>query len=164
MVTRVKQFFLYFNYKIDKDDKNFVYKYLNKEQIELFQKLKVYEQKHCINVARDLVKQCEKLNINYGEQLIIAALLHDIGKIECGLNLIDKSALVILDKISKGRIKKYEKNKKIDMYYNHPEKGYNILKKLGEKNRILFLVKNHHNNDISNDLELNILKECDEKN
>ncbi|WP_138207501.1 HDIG domain-containing metalloprotein [Haloimpatiens lingqiaonensis] len=164
MVNRVKQFFLYFNYKIDENDREFVYKYLNKEQIELFEKLKVYEQKHCINVARDLVNHCKELNINYNDELIVAALLHDIGKIECSLNLIDKSALVILDKISRGKIKKYEKNKKVDIYYNHPEKGYNILKKMGEKNRILFLVKNHHNNDISNDLELSILKECDENN
>ena len=49
-------------------------------------------------------------------------------------------------------------------YYNHGDIGYNLLEKYGYDDRFLFLVKNHHNNNIIEDIELDILKECDDRN
>ncbi|MFD3155342.1 HD domain-containing protein [Haloimpatiens sp. FM7330] len=164
MFYRIKQFIWSINSKITSEDMKFVEKYLNSEQIQLFNKLSTCEQKHCVNVAKDISELHESNNIKYYNELMKAALLHDIGKIECKLNVIDKSVLVILDKLFNGKLKKYKNIKKVDVYYNHAYKGYQILKKIEANKKVLHLVKNHHNNKIINDIELNILKKYDNKN
>ncbi|KHD34638.1 HD family phosphohydrolase [Clostridium acetobutylicum] len=154
---RINQFFKYVSSYISDDDKLYIEKSLNTNEKELFYKLSIHEQKHSINVARDIEKICNQKDI------IKAALLHDIGKIYIKLNLIDKSILVILDFITKGKLKRLSKLKKVNCYYNHGDIGYYILKDI-ENEEVLFLVKNHHNNSINNNLKLNILKKYDDKN
>ncbi|MCM8711346.1 HDIG domain-containing protein [Clostridium sp. SYSU_GA19001] len=161
---RIKQFYWSITSKIELEDRKFIDKYLNNDEKKLFNKLSVYEQKHCINTARDVIKACKDAGI-INEMLIKAALLHDIGKTCKKLNPIEKSLIVILDSISKGKLKKFSNIKKIDVYYNHAYKGYNILKDIGNyDDRFLYLIKNHHNNTIKEDKELDILKKCDSKN
>lgn len=106
---------------------------------------------------------CLKDNIKY-DDLIKVALLHDIGKINYNMNLIQKSFMVILDKMFKENTKKYYKFKIVDTFYNHGEIGYKLLKNMGYDERFLYLVKNHHNNDIIGDKVLNFLKKCDDNN
>lgn len=163
---RIKQFYLAITDKVYKEDKIYINKYLNKEELNLFYKLSNSEQKHSVRVAYDVEYVCNKklLNIKETQVLIKAALLHDIGKIYPKLNFIDKSLLVIFNKITNGNLKKLNKFKKIDVYYNHPEKGYNLLKDKGYDSKFLYLVKNHHNENIQKDLYLDILKFCDDKN
>lgn len=146
---------------MDVDDKMYVKKYLNDAEFVLFNKLSIHEQKHSVNVAKDVEKEC-KLNFIDSNNLIKAALLHDIGKIKVPINLIDKSIIVILDKITKGKIKKFSSIKKIYIYYNHGYEGYCLIKGL-ENDEVLFLVKSHQNK-IGNNLKLNILQKCDDKN
>ena len=163
---RIKQFYLSITDKVDEKDKIYINKYLNKEELNLFYKLSNSEQKHSIRVAYDVEYICNKrpLKINEIQILIKAALLHDIGKIYPKLNSIDKSLLVIFNKVTNGKLKKFNSLKKIDVYYNHPEKGYNLLKNKGYDSKFLYLIKNHHNENIEKDLYLDILKFCDDKN
>ena len=71
-----------------------------------------------------------------------AALLHDIGKSEYSLNVVEKSVLVILNKLTNGNLKKFDSIKIVDSYYNHPKKGAKILKEfkcityLEDKNKL----------------------------
>lgn len=160
---RVKQFLWSLNGKITEKDLKYIESKLNNNEIILFRKLAINEQKHCINVAMDLEKICCSKKINSYE-LIKVALLHDIGKIDVRLSIIDKSILVILDYLSKGRIRKFNSINKINVYYNHGEKGANILKKYGYNERFLYLIRNHHNSNIKEDEELNLIKYCDNKN
>lgn len=158
---RVKQFFSYLNAKITNEDLEYIYSKLNNNELRLFNKLSFHEQKHSINVARDVERIClhkKKLS----SDLVKISLLHDIGKISGNLNIIDKSILVILNYLSKGRIKKFNSIKKIDLYYNHGKIGANILKKYGYDERFLYLIENHHAG--IDDYELNIIKFCDNKN
>ncbi|MCR3758849.1 HD domain-containing protein [Clostridium felsineum] len=157
IVERINQFFKYVYSYVDDDDKLYIEKYLNSREKELFYKLSIHEQKHAVNVARDVDKRCSE------EDMIKAALLHDIGKIYIKLNLIDKSILVILDFISKGKLKKFSKIKKVYCHYNHSYIGYCMLKEL-ENEEVLFLVKNHHNNSIKDNAKLDILKKYDDEN
>ncbi|MFT8314886.1 MAG: HDIG domain-containing metalloprotein [Clostridium sp.] len=158
---RIKQFILYINAKPTKDDFKYIKQNLNNNELMLFKNLSLHEQKHCINVAKDIEKICydKKINSSY---LIKIALLHDIGKIKGNLNIIDKSILVILDYLSKGKMRKFNGVKKINIYYNHGKIGADILKKYGYDKRFLYLIENHHNK-INND-ELEIIKFCDNKN
>ncbi|AGK95124.1 HDIG domain-containing metalloprotein [Clostridium pasteurianum] len=158
---RIKQFILYINAKPTEYDLKYIVSKLNDNELILFKNLSMHEQKHCINVAKDVEKICynKKINSSY---LIKIALLHDIGKIKGNLNIIDKSILVILDYLSKGKIRKFNSVKKINIYYNHGKIGADILKKYGYNKRFLYLIENHHN--IIDDEELDIIKFCDNKN
>ena len=160
---RVKQFYWSMVSKINDEDIDFLKMYLETYELQLFHQLPTYEQKHCINVARDVKSTCNQRNLQL-KNLIKVALLHDIGKIYSNMNPIDKSIMVIMHNITNGKIRTYKKNKNVNMYYNHGDIGYNLLRKYGYDDRFLFLVKNHHNNNITEDIELDLLKECDDRN
>lgn len=161
---RVKQFYWSITSKLDFSDSELINKFLNSEEKKLFNSISTYEQKHCIKVAIDVIKICKVNNIK-NDMLIKAALLHDVGKSYKKLNPVEKSLVVMLDNISRGKLKKFKNLKKIDVYYNHADKGYNILKNKGiYDERFLYLIKNHHNEYVIGDKELDILKECDSKN
>lgn len=163
MFKRVEQFFCYLTASVDSEDKIYLHKHLNSDERDLFNKLAIHEQKHSINVARDVEKICRENSID-SSILIKAALMHDIGKIKEKLSLVEKSVIVILDSFSRGRLKKLSKIKKINIYYNHAEEGSNLLSKLSANEKLLYLVRNHDNPNVVDNLELNILKKCDDKN
>ncbi|HEY8892241.1 MAG TPA: HDIG domain-containing metalloprotein [Clostridium sp.] len=160
---RVKQFYRSIVAKINDEDAEFLKTHLQKYELQLFNQLPTYEQKHCVNVARDVKLTCNLRKLQV-KDLIKVALLHDIGKIYNSMNPIDKSIMVILNKMTKGKIRACKKIKNVNVYYNHGTIGYNLLKEYGYDDRFLFLVKNHHNNKIIGDIELDLLKECDDRN
>lgn len=162
-MNRVKQFFSYAIAKLDINDKMYIERHLNGDEIALFNRLSIHEQKHSINVARDVEDEC-KINLVNSSDLVKTALLHDIGKIKVPVSIIDKSIVVILDKITRSKIKKFRNIKKIYIHYNHGYEGYKLLKKINENEQVLFMVKNHHNIGLSDNLELNILRKCDDRN
>ena len=160
---RVKQFYWSITAHVNAKDIEYLRKYLNEEEINIFNKLAVLDQKHSINVAMDIENSCETKDINKNI-LIKAALLHDIGKSEYRSNVLNKTVMVLLDKITGSKIKKYKSIKMINIYYNHAEIGYNILKDQGYDEILLYLVKNHHNTEIKGNLYLDILKKSDSNN
>ncbi|WP_304519555.1 HDIG domain-containing metalloprotein [Clostridium tagluense] len=160
---RLKQFYWSMVSRINDEDIDFLKMHLETYELQLFHQLPIHEQKHSINVARDVKLTCNQ-RVLQSENLIKVALLHDIGKIYSNMNPIDKSIMVIVDNITNGKIKLHKKSKNVNMYYNHGDIGYNLLRKYGYDDRFLFLVKNHHNNNITQDIELNLLKECDDRN
>lgn len=142
----------------------FVMKNLDEQELELFNSLTTYDRQHSIRVAKDVENIIISENI-IGERkniLIKSALLHDIGKSKAKFFIIDRVILVLIRKLYGNKICSLNNNK-IKVYYNHAYIGYEILKKLGLPDRVLFLVKNHHEEKI-NDYDLNILKFCDNKN
>lgn len=160
---RVKQFYWAINSKIDRKDLKFLHTHLNNRELKLFSKLSIQEQKHSIKVAYDVEKACEMKRVDK-KVLLKAALLHDIGKIYKKLNVIDKSVLVLVDGLTKGSIKKFSNIDKVNVYYNHGKIGKDILKNYNYEEKLLYLIENHHNDEIIGNLELDILKICDERN
>ena len=124
---RVKQFIWALKSLSEDIDTEYVNKFLNKKERRLFNKLKKTDKQHCIRVSKDAVYLSRGRNINLN-RVAKVGLLHDIGKGEYGLNIIEKSVLVILNKVTKGKLKKYDGIKAVDSYYNHAEKGANLLK------------------------------------
>lgn len=165
---RIKQFYWHIISSWQKIDYELINKYLNKNEKELFNKLNDSEKHHCIRVCNDAIDKIESENININKhKLAKVALLHDVGKINKSLNVIDKSILVLLDKVTNGKIKKYKKIKKIDIYYNHPSKGVKILKDISNYDReFLDVISKHHESNKKNrdNIYLEIIKECDDKN
>lgn len=165
---RVKQFIWGFSSLFKEIDYTYVTKFLNEKEINIFNKLKHNDKHHCIRVCKDSIKMRNDLNINVDMYTLgRAALLHDVGKSYRHLSLVEKSAVVLLDKATKGRIKRYNNIKQINVYYNHPKIGTDILKSNGFENdkELLQVVRYHHNKIIDENNEiLKIIKICDDKN
>lgn len=160
---RVKQFYWSINSKIEEKDREFINKHLNKNELTLFYKLSKSEQKHSVKVAYDVEKICKQKSID-SRLLIKAALLHDIGKTIRKLNIIDKSVMVIIDNITNGSVRKLSNIEKVNVYYNHGKLGSDILKQYSYDNNFLYLIENHHNFKVKGNKELEILRNCDNKN
>lgn len=162
MVYRIKQFVWAMAAKMNIEEKEFVNHYLSDKERKLFYRLRVYEQKHSVRVAYELKKRAAK---NQEVEYIRLGLLHDIGKSIYPLNPIEKSIIVVLDYLTKGKIQKMSHLKMVKCYYHHGIIGYNLLSESGDYH-LLFLeaIKNHHGSKgISNPL-IKALKECDDLN
>lgn len=164
---RLKQFLWSLSFKLNSKEENYLSQNLNSTEHSLFKKLSISEQKHSIRVAMDVEKSCESYKESGAtidkERLVKAALLHDIGKIFGKLNAIEKSILVILNKLSKGKIKKYNHINKVNVYYNHADMGAELLKEYDIDESTIYLVRNHHRN-IEDNAELEVLVDCDSIN
>lgn len=161
---RVKQFIWAITSHFKKIDEDIIKKYLNKEEQLLFDKLRVEDKHHCIRVCNDALNKNKGEQINK-EKLAKIALLHDVGKGNKGLNVVDKSVMVILDKLSNGKLKNYNKYHKINIYYNHPKESVNLLKNINKyDSEFLEAVEKHHYKNIGSNIYLKIIKECDDKN
>lgn len=163
MINRVKQFIRAITAKIDNSDVDFINKYLNESEKALFNQLSTYEKKHSLCVARDILRQVAKQDLEYQMYIVKVGLLHDIGKIKYKLNTIDRVILVLLDKFTKGKIKNIN-NKKIYIYFFHGEEGYNILKSMGYMESFLNIIRNHHSNRNIENLDMKVLVEADNRN
>lgn len=163
---RAKQFYINLIDKMKKEDDIFINKYLNTYEKQLFKKLSQSDQKHCVRVAYAINENCINKNkdIYYTNELIKIALLHDIGKINCKLNVLEKSILVILDNLTKGKLKNLSNIKKINIYYNHGEMAFQMLKNKGYSDEFLHIIRNHHNKDYVFNEKLNMLKSNDNIN
>lgn len=168
MIYRVKQFIWAVTAVIKPIDSKVINKYLNKQEREFFDKLRHSEKHHCIRVCNDAINTVEKNKIKINKyKLGKVALLHDVGKGLGSVNSVDKSILVLLDKFSKGSIRKFNNINKIDIYYNHPTKGANLLKtKFKYDDEFLEVVKNHHLDipKYNKNKYLEIVKACDDRN
>lgn len=163
---RVKQFVWGFTSLFKDIDYKYISKFLNEDEIKIFNKLKHNDKHHCIRVCKDSIKMRNDLDIDVDiYKLGKAALLHDVGKSKKHLSLIEKSVVVVLDKATKGRIKRYDNIKQIDIYYNHPKIGLEILNKFDYDKEFLQVIRYHHNKDrIKENKILDIISRCDDKN
>lgn len=163
---RIKQFIWGVTSLFKEIDYEYISKFLNEDEIKVFNKLKHNDKHHCIRVCKDSIKMRKELNIDVDVyKLGKAALLHDVGKSIRPLSLLEKSMVVLLDKTTKGKIKKYDNIKQIDIYYNHPKMGKEILQKFNYDKEFLQVVRYHHNkNKIEDNDILNIISACDDKN
>lgn len=161
---RVKQFVWAIKSLSEDIDNKYVNKFLNKEERKLFNKLKKSDKQHCIRVSKDALSLSKERNIN-SNRVAKAALLHDIGKGEYGLNIVEKSILVILHKVSNGELKRFNKFKAVDTYYNHGEKGADLLKKFNVYDKeFLDTIRYHHDKKINGSKLLEIIRESDNRN
>ncbi len=162
MIQRVKQFIYAITAKMTAEDKKFVKTYLNEKEQELFFKLKVYEQTHCLRVAKSMITIGGGKNVAEEKEAIRIGLLHDIGKIKYPLNPIEKSIIVVLDKLTRGKIKQVKALKMVKCYYDHPKMSYELLCNLGDyEEEFLQVIKRHHEPLPQNE-KVCLLKQCDE--
>lgn len=170
---RVRQFIMNLTDRINEDDYKYVKSKLNKKEYEIFNTISKSEQKHSVRVTKEIENIIDELKkgnnfedgytltngeildkeiifsakenlIKNEEMLVKVGLLHDVGKSRQKINIIDKSIIVILNKLTNGKLRNINL-KKIQCYYNHSEYSYEILKEINENNVFLEVVRNHHN-------------------
>lgn len=161
MLYRVKQFIWSISAKVTDEDKRFVDGYLNSYERELFYALPTYEQRHSIKVGKYVLNACLEKGA-YDIRVIKAALLHDIGKINSGLNIVTKSIMVILNRLIPEVLKNFKHRKIINAFYNHPEIAVSYLQDNDEY--LKYLIRNHHNYSLKEDEILEILQKADSDN
>lgn len=168
IAKRVRQFFINVTDRMNKNDIDYVIERLNDKEKELFFKLLKSEQKHSVRIATEIENLIDSKEIrdeylvSNKQKLIKVALLHDVGKARKRLNVIDKSIIVILAKITNQKLKNIEFSKKVKCYYFHSEYSYELLEDIMEDKEILYIIKNHHN-DIDDKL-INFFQAVDDKN
>ena len=100
MIKRIRQFWRAIKAKLTVEDKVFIDKYLNDEEQKLFFAMRVYDQRHVLNVAytaQKIIEQKQYENVDYN-LLIRACLLHDVGRTAKDICLMDKVTSVLLGK------------------------------------------------------------------
>ncbi len=142
MIYRIQQFYRGLFAKVTSEDHQFLQKYLTDQEIILFRRLRISEQRHCLNIAYD----CRSVKKN-NPVLIKAALLHDVGKVESNLTLVNKSLVVLIIKlhIPKKLLPKFL-NKALYYKKHHPELGAKGLEEIGTDTSVVFLTRYHHRN------------------
>lgn len=170
MFYRIKQFLWAISSNFKEIDKNYINSILNQEEQKLFYSLIKSEQFHCLRVSNDLLKTFGKEIDIDKDELVKLGLLHDVGKQGLNFGPVKKAIFVILKKISGENIKNYTKFKNIELYYNHPIKGVEILKenKLSYSKEFLEAIEMHHLSDEkiskSKNKYLIYLSICDNRN
>lgn len=165
---RVKQFYWAITSPFRKVDKDYIEKHLTKEEMRLFYRLTKGEILHCVRVARaaglyydELIEEGEQLSFSK-EDIIRLSLLHDVGKIKIPINVVQKSIIVILHKLTKGRLKRYSNFKHVYIYYNHPREGLQLLNKDNYSEDFLDAVASHHHKSEGTDsMMLRVLRYAD---
>ena len=100
MIKRIRQFWRAIKAKLTVEDKVFIDKYLNDEEQKLFFAMRVYDQRHVLNVAytaQKIIEQKQYENVDCN-LLIRACLLHDVGRTAKDICLMDKVTSVLLGK------------------------------------------------------------------
>lgn len=165
---RVKQFYINATDSMISKDYEYVKIHLNNEEYDLFKKILKSEQKHSVRIAKEIEYIIENnlvddIDIIQSKNLLIkTALLHDVGKSKQKVNIIEKSIIVILNKLTKGNLKNFKKSKKIQCYYNHSEYSYILLKDIIKDDLILSIIRNHHRN--TDNKFTNFFKQIDDNN
>lgn len=163
MFHRIKQFYWDITSNFKSIDKSFIDKYLHDHDKSLFYQLKKSEQHHVIRVAKNAHYKISKLGTTIDKNKFMRiCLLHDVGKIGAELTVIDRSVLVLANKITKGKIRKYTNINKIEIYYNHAQIGADMLKDKGYDEEFVNVVRLHHSRGYSKNIMINILRESDD--
>lgn len=165
-VYRIKQFLWAITSSYKKIDYNYVRKYLNNDEYEIFNLLSHSDKHHSIRVCKDSLSMMKEFNFKVDKKKLgKVALLHDIGKITYSLNVFEKSIIVLLDRFTKSKLKNWGNIKQIEVYYNHSNFALDILEKFNYDDEMIYAIRDHHSKNLdTNNNILNIIRVCDNKN
>lgn len=80
---------------------------LSPEQMELFQKLQPSEQAHSLRLVRDLQIRLKDQALEHRQDLLVAALLHDVGKSRYPLSVWERAMIVLGSALAPSRMERW---------------------------------------------------------
>ncbi|MFA5928765.1 MAG: HD domain-containing protein [Candidatus Margulisiibacteriota bacterium] len=178
IIRRFKQFQAATQATISAQDVEFIRKFLDKQQQILFYRMPIFDQRHSCDVAYRLINKIKTAEVNQGkisnrEDAVVAALLHDCGKMEVPFSLYGRCFYVIFKKFLKNigwsSLVKLGQNKRSSSLLRnfyvlefHHLLGAELLKQIGVKPDVIKMISAHHSGiDLTDSLALNLLKEAD---
>lgn len=177
-MQRVIQFWRAINAHLSGSDFDFINIYLNKKEQNLFFAMRLYDQRHVLNVAYTARRLAQKNSANINEKLLMkVCLLHDVGRTAEDIFLFDKVFAVLLDKYlpkTAHKLAKYNNSRNrsfwkkrrhaLFIYYHHAAIGAEKLQKI-KLYDIAEIIKYHHAPPKYGDCrELIILRKADSLN
>ncbi|MEI6285571.1 MAG: HD domain-containing protein [Bacillota bacterium] len=175
MINRLRQFYRAYTATMSGADFEFTQAWLSEKELSVFFRMSIIDQKHCVNVARTAEKLSIGMNIDK-KLLMRAALLHDCGRKKGDLGIIGKSYAVLFDKFLgykfflklnfASRYKAlHNAYRLIEVYYRHPERSADNLRRINCSPAIVQIVLSHHKSAATNDCqELILLRRADALN
>jgi hypothetical protein len=102
ILYRVRQFWHTISLKIDPDELDQANALLNAEQGELFTRLQPAEKQHALVMFEKLLAQGENQS-----DLLVAALLHDVGKLRYRMNPFERTMVVLAQALTPDQAKRW---------------------------------------------------------
>jgi len=121
-------------------------KHLTPDELRLFEAMEPQDQRHCLDVFYDLRESHPD-----DENLLAAALLHDVGKANAGLGTLQRSIIVLLRAVYPRVIDAIASPNTASWRYpfwvhrHHGEIGADLLAQAGARDRVVELARRHQN-------------------
>jgi len=137
--------------------------FLSPQLISLFRRMTPSEQAHSFSVLQRLQAAGHQ-----DQDLLAAALLHDIGKVNLSLSLWDRSLVVLGKRFFPRRIDRWSSGKPAGwrrpfvVAVHHPAWGADLVAAAGASPRSVDLVRRHQEADAGDDPWLAALRQADD--
>ncbi len=145
---RVKQFWRALFPLISTSERAYVKQHIPPEALPLFFRQSATEQRHALDVARDLESWEIPLSESEHRGLILAALFHDCGKSLTGIKLWQRVATVLLEHVPAGIRSKAEQTRIItsvlQIAAEHAHWGSELAREAGLSPTVCDLIREHH--------------------
>lgn len=164
---RVQQFLRGFRTAVDPQDARRIVALLSTEELQLFLRMRPRDRRHGVETLRQAERLAAVRGIATTEDLLVAALLHDVGK--GAPHVQDRVAYVLLRACSPRLVERLARAEglrwRVALWHlaHHAELGAGLLRAIGSAPRVIELTAVHHQPDLpADDLELAVLLAADE--
>jgi hypothetical protein len=144
LLYRTRQFWQALRSPLSFEDSEIVQTILTPLQVELFRQMQVSEQAHGLRVLRSLLAQGETQG-----DLLVAALLHDVGKNRVRLRLWERVAIVLVKAVCPGCAQRWGKGpaagwrRAFVVSARHPDWGAEMAASAGASPLTVALIRRH---------------------
>jgi hypothetical protein len=158
---RARRFFASFRPRLDVGDRSLAEEWLTPRQLALFGSQSAADQRHGIAVARLLLRSGYSCR-----DLVVAALLHDVGKREATFTPWHRTAIVMLETGAPWLLRFLARHRQVKWlapfwaHSVHAAAGSEFAARAGASDRAVYLIRWHHTRR-PNDEELCMLEWAD---
>jgi putative nucleotidyltransferase with HDIG domain len=109
------------------------------------------DRRHAVGVAREALRRCEQAGVSPGRDVVAAALLHDVGKIEARLGTFARVAVTVIALVvGRERVARWSGDRtggwraRAGLYVTHDRVGADLLRAAGSEPLTIAWAEQHH--------------------
>lgn len=171
ILHRIQQFYSALTAEVRAEELEFVNSYLHPPEQTLFYQMSVVDQRHVLDATYIALELMHTKNVE-DRMLTRAVLLHDVGKKDGELTILDRTLVVLLQRLCPHRMVGWAlegrggfiRNRRHAFFVavNHEMRGAMELERIGCEEGVVQLVRNHHRPE-NDDWRMSILQEADRR-